>query len=62
MHSNLLKLEKSRFPNGFMIATNKPVEIKLKKLAEHFPINVLFVKDFLKLTKDKIILTSHITS
>lgn len=56
---NLLKLEKSRILNCFMIATNKPAEIKIKELSKnHSFIRILFVKDFLKLTEEKI-LTSH---
>ena len=57
---NLTKLDQSRFPIAFMIATNKPVELKLKSIAETFPhIRIMFVKDFLKLTKDQI--TSPLT-
>jgi len=52
---NLLKLKKSRFPRCFMLATNKTAETKIKALSKEFPsIQILFVKDFLKLTKDRL--------
>ena len=38
-----------------MLATTKPVEMKIRTLSKDFPsIQVLFVKDFLKLTKDQL--------
>ena len=47
---NLLKLEKSGIKSCLMLATTRPVEIKIKTLAKGFPsIRVLFVKDFLKM-------------
>jgi len=43
-----------------MIATNKPFEIKLKKITKNFTtIKVYFIKDFLKLSIDQIISHSH---
>lgn len=56
IRSNLEKLASSRFPAPFMLATSKETEIKLKRIAEPYPsIRVMFIKDFLKLTADKII-------
>ena len=55
IQKNILKLEKSRVSSCFMLATTKAVEIKLKESAKDYPfLKVLFVKDFLKLTKDQI--------
>jgi len=55
---NIIKLLDTRFENVFMIATNKIVELKLKKITKQFPaIQVFFIKDFLKLPLEKI--TSH---
>jgi len=52
---NLSKLDQSRFPYQFMLATSKPVELKLKSITSTFPqIRIMFVKDFLKLTKGQI--------
>jgi hypothetical protein len=62
MRKNILKLENSRVSNCFMLATTKPVEIKLKESAKVFPfLRVLFVKDFFKLTKDQLTSTAPIT-
>ena len=59
IQKNILKLEKSRVSSCFMLATTKAVEIKLKESAKDYPfLKVLFVKDFLKLTKDQITSTS----
>jgi len=50
---NILKLKKSRITSCYMIATDKAVEIKIKKLTKEYSfIRVFFVKDFFKLTKD----------
>ena len=55
INQNLLKLKNSQSSKCFMLATTKPVEIKIRTLSKHFPsIQVLFVKDFLKLTKDQL--------
>jgi len=55
INGNLLKLKKARFSKCFMLCTTKPVEIKIRTLSKDFPsIQVLFVKDFLKLTKDQL--------
>ncbi len=55
INGNLLKLKNSQVSKCFMLATTKPVEIKIRTLSKHFPsIQVLFVKDFLKLTKDQL--------
>lgn len=55
---NLAKLNKSRFRACFMLATNKDTEFKIKQITADYPtassIKVLFVKDFLKLTKSEI--------
>ncbi|MFC1829020.1 ATP-binding protein [Thermodesulfobacteriota bacterium] len=52
---NLTKLDQSHFPNQFMLATSKPVELKLKSSASTFPqIRIMFIKDFLKLTREQI--------
>jgi len=57
---NIVKLLSTRFKNLFMIATSKPFEIKLKKIARNFPaIRVYFIKDFLKLSIHQIISHSH---
>ena len=43
------------------VKDNKIVEIKLKDLQKDFPsIQILFVKDFLKLSKQEIILTREV--
>jgi hypothetical protein len=53
---NLLKLTNSQVSQRFMIATNKPAEIKIKKLATNFPtIHTLHFKQFLKLKQKNII-------
>ena len=53
--SNLLKLKKSRYSKCFMLATTKAVEIKIKSQSIDFPsIQVFFIKDFLKLTRDQL--------
>lgn len=53
---NLVKLENHSSSAKFMLATSKPVEIKIRELARKFPaVKVLFIKDFLKLTIDQII-------
>ncbi|MBW1781253.1 MAG: ATP-binding protein [Deltaproteobacteria bacterium] len=55
IHQNLLKLKNSHVSRRFMLATTKPAEIKLRKFSKDFPsIQVLFVKDFFKLTKDQL--------
>ena len=55
INGNLLKLKNSQVSRCFMLATTKPVEIKIRTISKHFPsIQVLFVKDFLKLTKDQL--------
>jgi hypothetical protein len=52
---NLAKLNNSRFRECFMLATNKDAEFKIKQITSDYPsIKVLFVKDFLKLTKDQL--------
>lgn len=55
---NLAKFNKSRFRACFMLATNKDTEFKIKQLVKDYPtkssLKVLFVKDFLKLTKSEI--------
>ena len=49
---NVLKLKKSRITSCYMVATDKAVEIKIKKLTKESPfIKVFFVKDFFKLKK-----------
>ena len=59
---NLLKLsnlENSQVSNCFMLSTTRPVEFKIKELARDFPaIKIMFISDFLKLTKNQIINTS----
>lgn len=53
---NLLKLEKSRSTSPFMLATNKAAEFKIKTKSTDFPsIRFMNIKDFLKLTKEKIL-------
>ena len=53
---NLVKLNLSGFKYCFMLTTSKALEIKLKKLEPDFPtVKVLYVKDFLKLTKEEIL-------
>ena len=53
--ANLLKLENYSSIAKFMLATSKPVEFKIKKLARPFPsIKVMSIKDFFKLTTDQI--------
>ena len=52
---NILKLEKSRISNCFMLATQIPVAVKLKTLSHKHPsIHFLYIKDFFKLAKDQI--------
>jgi DNA-binding MarR family transcriptional regulator len=52
---NLLKLDKSRFSNRFMLATNKVAEYKIKSRALDFPsITAMHVLDFLKLSASEI--------
>jgi len=53
--ANLAKLDNSRIPMCFMLATNKAAEIKIQNQSKSFPsIHVLPVKDLLKLTKDQL--------
>jgi DNA-binding MarR family transcriptional regulator len=53
--ANMEKLAKSEFKNCYVLATERPVEMKIKKLAENYPaIKVFYVKDFMKLFKEKI--------
>ena len=53
--SNLSKLENSRVSRCFMLATSKAAEITIKRHSKDFPsIQVFFVKDFLKLTKEQL--------
>ncbi len=62
---NLVKLENSQASRCFMLATSKEAEFKLKTIREASPekkpVRILFVKDFLKLTRDQIlnILPNH---
>ena len=60
---NLLKLDKSRFTRCFMLATNKMAEFKIKSKKSDFPcIFLMHAKDFLKLTRDQILIPSSIHS
>jgi hypothetical protein len=57
---NLKKLSDSPFRNCFMLSTTRPVEFKIKEIAKEVSslsgkIKVMFVADFLKLTKDQIL-------
>ena len=52
---NLEKLKNSKVSARFMLATTKPVELKLRKIGKDHPETlIMFVKDFFKLTKDQI--------
>ena len=60
--ANLLKLKKSGLSHLFMLSTHKHLAIKLNTMAQDFSsIQVLFVKDFLRLTREEIITPSYPT-
>ena len=53
--ANMEKLTKSEFKTCYVLATERPVEMKIKKLVENYSaIKVFYVKDFMKLSKEKI--------
>jgi len=57
---NLKKLSDSPFTNRYILSTTRPVEFKIKEIAKEISslsgkIKVMFVADFLKLTKDQIL-------
>jgi uncharacterized protein DUF87 len=60
LSSNLLKLKESRFSRCFILATNKVAEFKINPKAIEFPtIQAMHVKDFLKITKNQILISSN---
>jgi len=55
IRANMEKLAKSEFKTCYVLATERPVEMKIKKLAQDYSaIKVFYVKDFMKLSKEKI--------
>ncbi len=58
INGNLLKPENSRNAACFMLATSREVELKIKQIVAQAqpkkPIKIMFVKDFIKLTKEQI--------
>ncbi|MCP3931498.1 MAG: ATP-binding protein [Bacteroidetes bacterium] len=56
LYTNILKLKNSQVSARFMIATSRKALVTIKKITRAFPqIKPIYFKDFLKLTKKKII-------